>query len=199
MRISVTGSEDFIVTIGQQLAWLGAACRTSVDQFSRCYTAFAEAKPDSELPQPTFEIRYEVIPLRPDEPTSCWKDLVGDSVIATGFPISERHCEAIGLEIPLQIMATLGGISLVTCYRGGYVLKGRSILLVPGNSGNDFIQWHLAKSDGRVHYHDIDNWFPARLSIDLLDETALQNKRSFLGWCSESSNHLGLYPRNACP
>ncbi|KAF2814371.1 uncharacterized protein BDZ99DRAFT_516970 [Mytilinidion resinicola] len=189
MRISVKGSEDFIVAVGQQLAWLGAACRTSIGQLAHSYVTFTELNltDTGNLPKPTFQIRYEVLHLLPQEPTSCWNDLVGDSVVVASFPIPERHPNAVGLEVSLQIMAALANIPLVTCFRGGYVLKGRSLLFVPVKRENDFVQWHLLnKPGGRISYHEAVHLFPDRLSVEELDEEALITTKCFLGWCSDS-------------
>ncbi|KAF2500867.1 hypothetical protein BU16DRAFT_602962 [Lophium mytilinum] len=189
MKIFVNGSEDFIVAVGQQLAWLGAACRTSLGQLAHSYTNFTELNLTDidHSPKPTFQIRYEVLPLLPEEPTSCWNDLVGDSVVVASFPIPERHPNAAGLEVPLQIMAALANVPLATCFRGGYVLKGRSLLFVPVKRENDSVQWHLLnKPGGRISYHEAVHLFPDRLSVGELDEEALVTTKCFLGWCSDS-------------
>jgi hypothetical protein len=193
MNVSVSGTLDLVVAVGQQLAWLGAACRASTGQLAHCYTNFTDIKQTGpELPELKFEIRYEVTPLEAGEQTSCWNDLVGDSVIVAGFPFAQRDTSAIGLEIPLQIMAAIADIPLATFYRGGYILKGRSMTLVPVNRGIDFVQWHLYKqSTRRLSYQDIRATFPDRLLDKELDESDLLSTRAFLGWCQKSSNVLG--------
>ncbi|KAF1958373.1 hypothetical protein CC80DRAFT_29776 [Byssothecium circinans] len=200
-KISVSGTEDLLVVVGQQLAWLGAACRDSAGQLAHCYTSFTDIKPtDPEVLELKFEIKYEVTPLDSGEPTSCWIDLVGDSVVVAGFPFAERDSSAIGLEVPLQIMGTIADIPLATLYRGGYVLKGRSMAFVPVKRGVDFVQWHLYnQSAGRISYQDINSMFPDRLLVKDLDESGLLSTRSFLGWCPESSNNLasGAYDYRA--
>lgn len=196
MKISVTGSDGFIVVVGQQLAWLGAVCRDSVGGLAHCYTRFTETTPSGhvDLTRPIFSLRYEVTPIQHQELSSCWNELVGDSVVASGFPIARREQVAIGLEISLEIMAALAQIPLATCFRGGYVLKGRSLAFVPVRRGPNFIQWHLFnKVGGRISYHELDANFPDRLSAQELDEDGLLTTRSFLGWCAESSCHLGSY------
>ena len=63
---------------------------------------------------PAFRIASEVIPVSPDEPRSCWNEVVGSSVIVAGFPIPDRFLHQTGLEIPLEVMASLGGMRLDT-------------------------------------------------------------------------------------
>jgi hypothetical protein len=191
-KISVTGPEDFLVVVGQQLAWLGAACRHSAGQLARCYTSFTDTKSSGQgTPELTFTINYNVIPLEIGEATSCWNDLLGDSVIAHRFPFAQRDPGAVGLEVPLQIMGTIADVPLATLYRGGYVLKGLSMVLVPVNRGTGYVQWHLHKSPGRISYQNSHSIFPKRLLVKDLDENDLLSTRSFLGWCVESSNNLG--------
>jgi hypothetical protein len=192
MKISVCGSEDFLVTIGQQLAWLGAVCQSAPGQLAHSYINFTEV---SSLvrgsPTLKFQIRYEVIPLGPLEKPSCWNDLVGNSVLVRGFPSARRNCSAIGLEIPFPIMATMGNVPLITLYRGGYILKGRSEIFVPVKRGADYIQWHLYRHPTRrIFFHDINKMFPNRLLVNTLDGDEVRTLRCFLGWCPESSNSL---------
>jgi hypothetical protein len=195
MKVSVSGTEGLLVAVGQQLAWLGAACRDSAGQLAHCYTSFTDINSTGlELPDLKFQIKYEITTLDSRELSSCWNDLVGDSVVVAGFPFAQRDSSAIGLEVPLQIMATIADIPLVTYYRGGYILKGRSMVFVPVKRGVDFVQWHLYKqSAGCISYQDIKSMFPDRLSVKELDESGLLRKRSFLGWCPESWNNLGQY------
>jgi hypothetical protein len=190
--VTATGSEDLIVTVAQQLTWLGAACRASVGELAYCYPTFDEAEISrTDFHVPAFQITYEVVPLSAQEPRSCWNKLVGSSVIATGFPISERLLNETGLDVPLEIMAALAGIPLATQYGGGYVLKGRSLMFVPVERRGNSVQWHLVqKHNGRILYKDLPSLCPVRLPLQELDEDALFSTKAFLGWCPKSINNL---------
>ncbi|KAE8452013.1 hypothetical protein EG329_002178 [Mollisiaceae sp. DMI_Dod_QoI] len=156
----VTGSQDFLVAVAQQISWLVSACR--------------------------------VLPLTSDDPGSCWNEVVGTSTIVTGFPIPPRHNSEKGLEVPLQVMAGLGGVPLATQFDGGYLLKARSLAFVPVERTEESVQWHLLKKEGsRMRYKDIADLCPVRLRVETLDQDDLLSTRAFLGWCADSTNSLG--------
>jgi len=189
----VTGSEEFVVTMAQQLSWLGAACRVAPLGLGCSYTSFNEVASKLGLPLCTFQISSEVVPLTSDDPGSCWNEIVGNSTIVTGFPIPERINNEKGLELPLEVMAAFGGIPLATQFNGGYVLKARSIAFVPVERRGNSIQWHLVKKGGaKLRYKDIGDLCPIRLPMEVLDQDELSSTRAFLGWCSDATNNLGM-------
>jgi hypothetical protein len=191
--IRVTGPEDLIVAVAQQLAWLVAACRASPVELAYSHVSFHQEASEPDISMPAFRIASEVIPLSPDEPRSCWNEVVGSSVIVAGFPIPERFLDETGLEIPLEVMASLGGMRLATQHDGGYLLKGRSIMFVPVERRGDSVQWHLVQRKGsRIRYQDAVDLCPVRLPVERLDEEGLSSTRAFLGWCPSSINNLGM-------
>ncbi|CZR65722.1 uncharacterized protein PAC_15622 [Phialocephala subalpina] len=188
----VTGSEDFIVMVAQQIAWLVSACRASSLGLGYSHVSFREDASRFLLPLRTFHISSEVLPLTSEDPGSCWNEVVGSSTIVTGFPIPERHNNEKGLELPLEVMAGLGGVPLATQFDGGYLLKARSIAFAPVERNGDSVQWHfLNKGGGRMRYADIADLCPTRLPVEVLDQEDLTSTRAFLGWCSDSTNNLG--------
>jgi hypothetical protein len=182
------------VTVAQQLAWLGAACRASTGQLAFCCTTFSEVH-DSQVKFPglVFDITYDVSSIGLEATESCWHDLVGNSVIATGFPISARDNGEVGLHVPLELMGALARIPVATRFCGGYVLKSRSVMLVPVDKKGNSIQWHLIQKHdrGRMRYHDLSILCPNRLLFDVFDEEDLSSTNCFLGWCPHIKNHLG--------
>lgn len=147
--ILVTGSGSLIIAVGQQLAWLGAACRASNGQSTNCYTTFSEVENlSNEAIGPLFNATYDGLPTVIEDTGSCWHDLVGNAVVAVGFPIPERTTGAVGLSLSLEILGTLAKIPLATRFGGGYVLKGRSIAFVPVDRKENTVQWHMIKKEG---------------------------------------------------
>jgi hypothetical protein len=188
----ITGSEDFIVAIAQQIAWLASACRVSPVGLGYSYVIFREAASRLDLPLRTFHVSSELSPLTPEDPGSCWNEVVGNSTIVTGFPIPERHNNEKGLELQLEVMAGLGAVSLATRFDDGYLLKGRFIAFVPVERNGNSVQWHVVKNGGTtIRYEDIASLCHVRLRADVLDQGGLLSSRAFLGWCSDSTNHLG--------
>ncbi|KUJ21185.1 uncharacterized protein LY89DRAFT_429259 [Mollisia scopiformis] len=190
--ILVTGSEDFVVTMAQQIAWFVSACQASPTGLGTSYVSINESASRFGLPLRTFIVSAEIEFLTTDDPGSCWNEVVGRSTIATGFPIPERLHSDKGLEVQLEVMAGLGGVTVATEFDGGYLLKARSIAFVPVERKGNSVQWHLVKTDAkRIMYRDIAEICPVRLLVDVLDQESLTSTRAFLGWCSGSINTLG--------
>lgn len=191
--VTVQGSESYIVAVAQQLAWLGAACRESVGRLASCYTMVSErADSAHEFPGPLFDISYEVSSSVGDASPSCWHDLVGNSVVAIGYPIRPREHDEIGLQTSIEIMAALAKVPLATNFGGGYVLKGRSFVIAPLGKKGSSVQWHLFQNPGRsrLRFTDLRVLCPDRLSIDDLDEEGMKSSVCYLGWCPRSRNYL---------
>lgn len=97
-------SNEIIIDIAQQVAWMAAAFRTSDCnrvQYSKvaiCYETGGSSD---------FNITFAIEPLSKEE-ESCWFPLFLNPVIAFGFPIRERHNEEVGLELPIEMMVALG-------------------------------------------------------------------------------------------
>jgi hypothetical protein len=193
-KVTVIGPEDLVVTVGQQLSWICAACRDSKGTLSYGHVLFHEI---NILPNfsaiPIFKINTEIVGVDANESKSCWCKFLPGSVIAAGFPIRPRLSHEVGLEISLDIMSALGGILNATQFGGGYILKGRSTMFVPIERLGNSVQWHFLKKDqGRISYKDIRTLCSARLMLAEFGEKALHSTRAFLGWCSATINHLGM-------
>lgn len=194
--ITVNGAEDLIVTVAQQLGWLVSACRASpTADLAHSFVSFTEDESLLSSHIPTFQVACEISSISPEEfiPGTCWNEVVGNSVIAASFPIPERSHDEVGLEIPLDIMAGLGGVPVATQYAGGFVLKGRSVIFVPVERRADSVLWHFIRKDrGRIRYSDVASLCKMkRLSVGELNEKDLRSTRAFLGWCKSSVNNLG--------
>ena len=130
--VTVIGPEDLVITVGQQLSWICAACRGSRGTLSYGHVLFHEVDiPSDPSAIPIFKINTEIVGVDTNESRSCWCAFLLGSVIVTGFPIRPRLSNEAGLEIPLEIMSALGGILDATEFGGGYILKGRSTMFVP--------------------------------------------------------------------
>lgn len=186
------GSEDFIVAMGQQIAWLVSACQVSPTGLGYSHVRFLEDESKIGLPLLTFKVSSEVLPIEPKEPGGCWNEVLGNSAIVTGFPIPERENSQHGLELPLEVMAELGEVPMATNFNGGYLLKARTLAFVPVGRKDNSVQWHMVRKGGtRLQLQDILDLCPERLLIESLDEDSMLSTRAILGWCSKSTNILG--------
>ena len=190
----VQGKDPRIIAeILQQAIWMGTALRTSRNERVQ-YSSFllSSLSPWDRSFCSSFSVTFEATELSEGK-ESCWLPLFANAVIAQGFPVPARKSWGLGLEIPLEIMAALGGARHVTDFEGGLILKGHSAMFVPIKRYDQSIQWHLIRrnDEQRVLYRDVRKECPSRAMLDEVDHATLKNTRAFLGWWKSAETHLG--------
>ena len=194
LRVDIkSGTPDVIGDIVQQLVWMGAALRTSADgRVQYCEPKIAEVSKAIEGEPIILNVTFDMSsPGKEDH--SCWLSLFANPVIARGFPVPKRGNGERGLEVPLEIMAALGGARHVTDFEGGLILKGHSAMFVPVKRHHQSIQWHLIRrsDEHRILYREVRNECPNRTLLEEVDHESLRNTRAFLGWWKSAETHLG--------
>ena len=183
---------DVIVSAISQLAWMGTALRASTDGLVQYCEPKLEAFESTKEGEPvTFNVTFRMSsPGERDQ--SCWLPLFSNPVIARGFRIPERENGEQGLEVPLELMAALGGARHVTEFEGGLVLKGHSAMFVPIKFQQNSVQWHLicARGEDRIPYGEASVQCPNRALLEVLNHEKLSTTRTFLGWWKESQTYL---------
>ena len=189
-----SSTPSVIVEIVQQLAWMGAALRTSANGVVQyCQPNLVDvSKARGALEPADFIISFTMSSIGAKD-QSCWLTLFANPAIARGFPVPARDNEEQGLEIPLEIMAALGGARHVTDFEGGLILKGYSAMFVPVKRHHQSIQWHLIRHKNKHHmlYQEVNDKCPKRSKLDEVDYESLQSTRAFLGWWKLAETHLG--------
>ncbi|KAL9043024.1 MAG: hypothetical protein Q9214_003617, partial [Letrouitia sp. 1 TL-2023] len=208
--ISLKGRCSCIVEVAQIVAWIGAACqasRRSHDQkIQYIHTDFSKTNLAQSSEGPLFRLKYTVAPL-PDNEQCCWHSLFTNATITKGYPIPERDPNVQGLEIPIEIMAALGGVRHAMDFDGGLVLKGFSTLFIPVERYGNCVQWHLicCKEGDHISYQELRMRTCTRLMLDTagdldhpgcLDHASLWQTRAFLGWWKATETHLGTANAN---
>ncbi|CAG7562789.1 unnamed protein product [Fusarium equiseti] len=177
--IKVQGTEKFITSIAQQIAWLAAACHEKQDKLTYAYVAFSEAGNSV----PTFDISVTLEAVDMESSCSCWNKIVGPAVLINGFSLPERNHNERGLEVSVRVMAAILGIPKAVTFRGGFVFKGRYHALVPVEKLGSSIQWHVVDTyPQRLEWEAIDRFCQTRLREQANIGVFLKG-RSFLGWC----------------
>jgi hypothetical protein len=201
IELSVEAVPKHIIhEIAQLLAWIGSALSNSPFGENLAYgvssvvqTGNTNAQQDLEnLTETHFGITYKHEPLHTTE-SSCWLPLFNGMTIVPGFPIPNRG-EEMGLEISLELLAAIAGVSHITQFNGGLVMKGFGSLIVPVHMANDRVQWHAIASqdsDTYLSYHDGLSSCKSRLSLEEVGFDDIQTTRAFLGWCSVYTSRLG--------
>jgi hypothetical protein len=182
---TVSGSQELLVAIDQQLSWMTASFRIpKYDQVS--YS-------DALLLSKDIGIFYVVsIPLQSIEAEHdvCWLHLLYRTVIAPNYPISGRRQEK-GLELPLHLMTTLAGSLQPMLYDGGMILKDYLRLLFPSSDSEpNTLQWHLVTSSNRRDALP-ENTIHSYQWLRVRSPKQLASKRNFLGYCGHAVVELG--------
>jgi hypothetical protein len=200
--VEAFGTGDSVAEIGEQLAWLGAALRSSTYKLGVAYCTpfvsdihFDNASHSVSgtpcwsdvLCKIDFIMQEKEEHLEPSN-GQCWHNMFRNPVVVKGYPIRCRSEPDTGLEIPLNIMAGLARTRRVNTFNGKLFIKGFSTILVPTRHSGDLLIWHLLynKDGNRISY--LDNTVAHAEHVSVFD---LEKARQVLGWCSEIKYYAG--------
>ena len=178
--VEAFGTGDSVAEIGEQLAWLGAALRSSPYELGVAYcTPFVSDIHVSNAPHPVSGIRLgpiffarSISPCRKGKNTlepsngQCWHNMFRNPVVVKGYPIPRRSEPNTGLEIPLNMMAGLARTQRVNTFNGKLFIKGFSTMLVP--TKHRWRHAHLAlalQQEMEIAYH---TWIISSLTRKML-------------------------------
>ena len=183
-----------LIEIGEVLAWIGAACRASsfdddyqyctpsvlgseANDVTTCRISFKFANPESLWPEV-------------ESNTQCWRNIFRNPTIAKGYPVQRRDHSEMGLEIPIDIAASLGQAMYATTFMGMFLLKGFCSAFVPQISTGTSIVWHylVNLNSDRLSYGEALRYQSQQTSIDI---SSLEGRRHFIGWSSEVHELIG--------
>ncbi|KAK3319617.1 hypothetical protein B0T19DRAFT_269661 [Cercophora scortea] len=214
-EVEMLGTADFIVEIGQQLGWLGAALRTSPFEtgVATCFPSMfrvirehwqttpksASARRSSKRPiDVDFKLYFDVI--SPDttsaaKPGQCWHDMFRNPVLVSGYPIMAKPNQILGLEMPLNMVAGMNGSDRVTEFGGKVFIKGYSTMVVATKASQDgsILSWHyLYNPDGqRISYLSCDHGLPDVIENRDIGMAQLNHARHVVGWCDDCLYNAG--------
>ena len=187
IKIEFIGSREGAIDVLQLFVWFGAAFQVSSSDQLQHMQSKLHMFGNSPWGHLNFTVDYEKWPVSEQ---SCWFSLFNNPVITRGFPVPERRNAEQGLELPIELMATLGGGRHAIEFEGGLVIKGPSMAFIPVQQFEDTIQWHMiSNSDGtRLRYSDLRR--PRALLKEVNFET-IRTKRVILGWSQVAQTLLG--------
>ncbi|KAJ5549058.1 purine and uridine phosphorylase [Penicillium frequentans] len=185
----VTGINESIAEIGEQLAWLASALRSSLHDSKLSYcTPFISSTTVESISMPTQQaslitkascvIDFRLEAGEDDSPPSvgqCWHHLFRNPIVVKGFPIARRSKHGTGLEIPLNLLAAL-------------VHAENAEIFNEYMRDEDQITWHLlynAKGE-RISYLDGIEGHAENITL-----SALATSRHILGWCLDAKCYAG--------
>jgi len=199
VRVVCIGLPYTIVEVAQFLAWIGAALRACSDQNAICYCI---AQPILQEECPTgdrtvhLEIQFSEVPLGADENSMakgcCWQNLVGNPVIAKGFPIPRRPTEVTGLEVSVDVMGALVDAINISVFDGVAVLKGYNAAVALIDQSGPFLLWHsIVNEFGKRLAYDDPRVLKSRVSILPSEIPSIRTSRNILGWTPKVSYNIG--------
>ena len=179
-----------LAELGEQLAWLGAACRqAATDQIAYC-TPIIKVKQGLTG---FFTLDYVESNLETDinkaqENGTCWHALFRNPVIVPRYPILARADQERGLEISLGMMTGLAEATHATDFDDGIVIKGFSAMFIPTARTEKSVRWHLTyvENGDRISYCSAHKQTRCLHSAgpEGVDLSLLSISRHFLGWAS---------------
>ncbi|EGX53749.1 hypothetical protein AOL_s00004g408 [Orbilia oligospora ATCC 24927] len=187
------GTAHSIAEIGQQLAWLGTALRSSSCDIGvvACIPSISNIR--TLVPQGSisyrlgFTVEEETIPLSNGQ---CWHSMFRNPVVVAGYPIPRRPTIGTGLELPLNMIAGLAKTKYIQPFNGGFFIKGFSTLLIPTKKEEPegILIWHMIyNQDGdRIPY--LENDIPIAEGLNISE---IATARHILGWCSKAEYYAG--------
>lgn len=207
----VQGTESSVVEVAEQLAWLGAAlCTSPYEHGIAVCTPFISSTPRTTSPKideedhdsgkqtqlPTakacFKLSFSFHPLALDAKDSngqCWQNLFLNPVLVEGFPITRRPEGVKGLELSLDVMATLLQASHVTLFGATPIIKGFSALVALTEVREGIMLWHLVFNEDktqRISYNDSRIHRIQDPKDEQISNLQLESSRHILGWCSHA-------------
>lgn len=202
--VQVMGPRDSIAEVGEQLAWLGCALRSSPFAeglgFCTASVSFANLSDREAIGLGTrsenlvnkckiaFEV-HKLQHLQPSQPDGqCWHELFRNQLVVEGYPILRRSESVRGLEIPLNILAALSGTERINIFGGIPFIKGFSSMLYPTECFENILLWHLLynQAGNRIPFHD------ARATTKIAFNTKdISESRHIVGWCSAVKYYAG--------
>ncbi|KAK8150546.1 hypothetical protein G3M48_001121 [Beauveria asiatica] len=196
LYVKVLGLEPSIAEVGEQLAWLGAALRSSPRGKGVCYcTPFVTVPAADVLVEQTsmvksrFQIRFQFEEVENELSNGhCWHNMFRCPVVARGYPISRRTTTQTGLDMPLNMMACMVRTGHVVPFDSTWYLKGFSSLLALVERRDDLLLWHhiCDNKGGRLSYFDHN-----KSSTVALAAAELENGRHVVGWCPDVNLYAG--------
>ncbi|KAI1395068.1 hypothetical protein F4819DRAFT_501317 [Hypoxylon fuscum] len=198
-----SGQPDTVVEIGEQLAWISSALhpceRTGVTHSIPLIRNVTQTSQTESFVSIKIELScvLEQNTQTRDEKGNCWQTLFDNPVIVQGYPIRRRRLQQTGLEMSIDVMATLVGTQKITTFNRNIFVKGFSAMLIAVKCVEDMVVWHAVSNDdgAYIYYHD-----QRLLSIDIQlegpipysDWRHLMDARHIVGWCTKVTSYVGL-------
>ena len=182
-----------LVEVGEILAWLSAACRSSAqhDRITSTVPYVYSSVGDDPIVLKCSELdRDPTLPTNSEINSHCWEAIFKNPVICHGYPIGLRRNDEKGLRIPVDIMTTLACATTAVMYGRILILKGLCSMFVPVLKLGSSIIWHyLVNEDLSWLSHNASESLP-----DLVRDLKFADLHScshYVGWSRKVHEVIG--------
>jgi hypothetical protein len=191
-EISLSGHGQSILELAEACIWLATTCREHKGK-----TDPARCLP--RLDEDSLEMSVEYEPVTSDKvftKGSCWLAMLGNSVIASGYPIPMRADggNQKGLEASIGVLVALSQANWATNFQGKFMLKGLRSALVPVGEDESSITWHFLDtkdSNRRMTYNEAYE-IAINSNVTIGELSGSQLRRNFVGiWTSSAQIRTG--------
>lgn len=123
---------------------------------------------------------------------SCWQAVIGNPVIARGFPVPRRATPTDGIEVSVDIMGALIDADYMSVFDGIVLLKGFNAAIALVNQSESFLIWHsvVNGSGDRLSYCDL-RVLESPAVIAPSEVSSIKKCRHILGWIPKVSYNIG--------
>jgi hypothetical protein len=210
--VKVTGTADSVVEIGQQLAWLGAALRSSplasgiaiCSPSVRKITQIEKDDPDQLFlvtlqTALLYEIGFDLdltSEIENQTQGHCWHAMFRHPMLVKGYPIMTKAEKGLGIEMSLGIMARLINSKRINELDSKLVIESFSSMLVAMKVAGDLVVWHHLFNSKGEWISGAENTIDITEEIDIFRVGSL---RHVVGWCSDCSYVAGRYDTSLLP
>ncbi len=152
LRLEAIGNAFSVAEVAEQLAWIGAALRSSPHAAEAAYITAHVAEVTLENSSTPHNIHGRCrINFRMESAKdadlstngTCWRGMFRNPVIVRGYPILYRSLADTGLEMPLGMVSALTNCRRLVKFAGMTFIKGFAARLVAVRAVDDVIFWHL--------------------------------------------------------
>jgi hypothetical protein len=213
--VSASGIPYSVAEVGELLAWLAASLQSSpskrgavscrpVASFVLQSCAQAPDAPTEEaelsgLCKIGFQFKTLDKSVSDGSSGSCWLDSFRNPVVVEGYPVPRRAQAGSGLEVSIDIMASLVNANHLVDFCRRTFLKGFSTMLAVIEVVGSTVFWHLFYNRDRGYISYEDARIPRIQESEAsrtLDQATLATSRHILGWCEKVSCLAGTSLRS---
>ena len=200
---------DSIAEIGEQIAWLGSALRSSPEKQGvvYCYPVISclilsrgefqtWCTCDINFASGIWALNSKPAASLLHHDGQCWHGLFQNPVVVLGYPTRNRSMKETGIEMPIEMMAKLVGCDRIATFAGKFFIKNFNRMLVLAKRIGDVLIWHfLCNDDGSyISYTDPRVRSIYSPNANNIEISTLESARHVVGWCSQVRNYAGKCP-----